>query len=113
MELKWVQETTTYFSVGLGTEIAPKRSSLGMETAPQYREKNEKELALLSLLQGTQKVRPRRKGKGRVDAQRDRRQKRQRPRGSDTRSHRQTHELGSLKIRRQEPLKPEERKAGL
>lgn len=48
-----------------------------METAPQYREKSEKELALLSLLQGTQKVRPRRKGKsqGRHSETEDRRDK--------------------------------------
>lgn len=75
--MKWVQEATTYFSVGLGTELAPTRSSLGMETDTQYREKSEKELALRSLLQGTQKVRPRRKGKsqGRHSETEDRRDK--------------------------------------
>lgn len=73
--MKWVQEATTYFSIGLGTEITPIRSSLGIETAPQYREKNEKELALLSLLRGRQKD-PEGRARARVGTQRqDRRDK--------------------------------------
>lgn len=79
-----------------------------METAPQYREKSEKELALLSLLQGTQKVRPRRKGKnqGRHSETEDRRDK-------EAKRLRHEEPLGSLKPCRQRPRKPGGRKAGL
>lgn len=67
-----------------------------METVPQYREKRGKGLALLSLLQGTQKVRPRRKGKSWArHSERQKTEETKRPRDSDTRSQKQTHELGS------------------
>lgn len=72
-------------------------------------ERREKGLALLSLLQETQKMRPRRKGKSRGrHSERQKTLKTKRPRGSDTRSQRQNQELGSLKLRRQELRKPEE-----
>lgn len=82
-----------------------------METAPQYREKSEKGLGLLSLLQGTQKVRPRRKGKGRGSHSEteDRRDKGQE---AQTRGARGRPTSWSLKLRRQGPLKPEEPKLG-